>query len=94
MPPAHRAFIESLEARTSVRPFVERARRSALTELYNACVEGIERFRSLHLEYAARYIFRQAQTDDKNPHAVGTGGTPFMPYLTKHRDETAQHRLR
>jgi indoleamine 2,3-dioxygenase len=94
MPPAHRAFIESLEARTSVRPFVGRSRRASLTELYNACVEGIERFRSLHLEYAARYIFRQAQTDDKNPHAVGTGGTPFMPYLTKHRDETAHHRIR
>jgi indoleamine 2,3-dioxygenase len=93
MPPTHRAFIESLEARTSVRPFVERARRARLTELYNACVEGIERFRSLHLEYAARYIFRQAQTDDKNPHAVGTGGTPFMPYLTKHRDETAHHKV-
>jgi indoleamine 2,3-dioxygenase len=94
MPPAHRAFIESLEARTSVRPFVQRCGERRLAELYNACVDGLERFRTLHLEYAARYIFRQAQTDDKNPHAVGTGGTPFMPYLTKHRDETAMHRLR
>jgi indoleamine 2,3-dioxygenase len=94
MPPAHRAFIESLEARGSVRPFVERIGSSRLTGLYNACIEGLDRFRSLHLEYAAAYIFRQAQTDDKNPHAVGTGGTPFMPYLTKHRDETAEHRLR
>jgi indoleamine 2,3-dioxygenase len=94
MPPAHRGFIESLEARTSVRPFVQQCRRSGLTELYNSCIEEIERFRSLHLEYAARYIFRQVQTDDKNPHAVGTGGTPFMPYLTKHREETAQHRIR
>jgi len=93
MPPAHRAFIESLEARASVRPFVERCRRPGLTEVYNACLEGLRQFRSLHLEYAARYIFRQAQTDDKNPHAVGTGGTPFMPYLTKHRDETALHRI-
>jgi indoleamine 2,3-dioxygenase len=94
IPPPHRAFIESLEARGSVRPFVQRCGRASLTELYNACLEGMERFRSLHLEYAARYIFRQAQTDDKNPHAVGTGGTPFMPYLTKHRDETAMHRVK
>jgi hypothetical protein len=43
--------------------------------------------------YVASYIFRQAQTDANNPHAVGTGGTPFMPYLKKHRDETAEHRL-
>src|SRR6266853_6494397 len=51
MPPGHRAFIESLEARGSVRPFVQRCRRSRLTELYNACIEEMERFRSLHLEY-------------------------------------------
>ena len=49
--------------------------------------------RTLHLDYAGRYIFRQAQTDPKNPHAVGTGGTPFMQYLKKHRDETALHRI-
>ncbi len=93
MPPAHRAFIESLEARGSVRPFVEKAGRSQLTAIYNSCVESVERFRSLHLEFAASYIFRQAQTDEKNPHAVGTGGTPFMQYLKKHRDETAEHRI-
>ena len=76
-----------------MRQFVERSGRASLIELYNACIEGVDRFRSLHLEYAATYIFRQAQTDEKNPHAVGTGGTPFMPYLRKHRDETAEHRL-
>jgi indoleamine 2,3-dioxygenase len=91
MPPSHRAFLESLEARTPVRPFVERAGRKALTAAFNACVETLEAFRSLHLEYAAAYIFRQAQTDPKNPHAVGTGGTPFMEYLKKHRDETAEN---
>jgi indoleamine 2,3-dioxygenase len=93
MPPAHRAFIESLEAPGSGRRLVQRCHRATLTELYNACLGGIERFRSLHPEYAARHIFRQARTDAKNPHAVGTGGTPFMPYLAKHRDETALHRI-
>lgn len=93
MPGHHREFIESLEARGSIRPFVQQSGRSKLVELYDACVTGVEQFRSLHLEYAAAYIFRQAETDAKNPHAVGTGGTPFMQYLAKHRDETAQHRL-
>jgi indoleamine 2,3-dioxygenase len=93
MPPAHRLFVESLEARGSIRPFVQRCGCSRLTQLYNDCVQGLEAFRTLHLEYAAAYIFRQAQTDPKNPHAVGTGGTPFMPYLKKHRDETTLHRL-
>lgn len=94
MPPEHREFIESLEGRGSVRSFVQRAGNGGLTAIYNACVEQIEHFRALHLQYAATYIFRQAQTDAKNPHAVGTGGTPFMQYLKKHRDETAEHVLR
>jgi indoleamine 2,3-dioxygenase len=93
MPPDHRVLIESLEAREPAPSFVQKAGRASLTGAYNACGEGVERFRSLHLEYAARYVFRQAQTDAKNPHAVGTGGTPFMPYLTKHRDETSHHRI-
>lgn len=94
MPPDHRAFIESLEARGGVRSFVQQSSQPGLTAIYNACVEEVERFRSLHLEYAAKYIFHQAQTDPKNPHVVGTGGTPFMQYLKKHRDETHQHVLR
>ena len=93
MPPAHRAFIEALEKRASVRPFAQRAGRRGLTCAYNGCVEALENFRSLHFEYAATYIFQQAQTDAKNPHAVGTGGTPFMEYLKKHRDETGRNRL-
>lgn len=93
MPPEHRAFLEALESKTPVRSFVQRCGRPSLTAIFNACTESVEKFRSLHLEYAARYIFNQAQTDPKNPHAVGTGGTPFMQYLKKHRDETAESRL-
>ncbi len=94
MPANHREFIASLESRGSIRAFVERAQHAKLTTMYNGCVEHVERFRALHLEYASTYIFRQAQTDAKNPNAVGTGGTPFMQYLKKHRDETAEHILR
>jgi indoleamine 2,3-dioxygenase len=93
MPPEHRAFIESLEKRAPVRGFVERSGSSSLTVAFDGCVGALEEFRSLHLEYAAKYIFHQAQTDAKNPHSVGTGGTPFMDYLKKHRDETGHSRL-
>ena len=93
MPPEHRAFIESLESRSLVRPFVQRCGKPSLTSIFNGCTEAVEKFRSLHLEYAAKYIFHQAQTDPRNPHAVGTGGTPFMQYLKKHHDETGQSRL-
>jgi len=94
MPPAHRAFIESLERRGPVRAFVDRSGGRELTSVFNACAQALEDFRSLHLEYAATYIFHQAQTNPKNPHVVGTGGTPFMEYLKKHRDETGHSRLR
>ena len=66
----------------------------SLVEAYDACLHWLEHFRATHLEYAARYIHRQSQATAANPTDVGTGGTPFMRYLRKHRDETAGHRLR
>ena len=94
MPPQHRKFLEATENGPSTRDFV--AARSANIELekhYNSCVELVERFRSKHLEYAISYIAKQAQRDPSNPSQVGTGGTPFVQYLTKHRDETGEHKL-
>jgi indoleamine 2,3-dioxygenase len=60
--------------------------------MYDACLRWLEAFRSLHLEYAASYIHTQGG-GAANPSDVGTGGTPFMRYLAKHRDETAKHRV-
>ena len=95
MPPGHRAFVEAIKAAPALRPFV-RARAPGHGELglaYDECLHWLEAFRSTHLDYAARFIHRQSQTGEANPNQVGTGGTPFMPYLRKHRDETAAHRL-
>jgi len=94
MPPEHRGFLRRLESQPSVREFVKSSADAELRDRYDRCVSGVEEFRSLHLEYAAKFIFQQAQTDPKNPHAVGTGGTPFMKYLKKHRDETADTVIR
>jgi hypothetical protein len=57
-------------------------------------VTCVGRSRAKHLEYAARYIFEQAETSPVNPTTVGTGSTPFMPYLKSHRDETWAHLVR
>ena len=89
MPPAHRGFVEAVEAASSVRDYVQRRGAvAALRDAYNACVNLVHRFRATHLEYAAAYIHKQGRTSHANPNDVGTGGTPFMPYLKKHRDET------
>jgi indoleamine 2,3-dioxygenase len=95
MPPAHHAFIEQVEGQSSVRACVAQHRLShaALRDLYNDCVTLLQRFRSRHLEYAAAYIHKQAQKANTNSNEVGTGGTPFMTYLSKHRDETSTHLL-
>jgi len=93
MPPAHRRFMEAVETRSRVRATVIQSGDAALREVYNTCIEGIQRFRALHLEYAASYIYKQQAKDPKNPTSVGTGGTPFMKYLKKHRDESGAHRV-
>jgi indoleamine 2,3-dioxygenase len=95
MPPRHRAFIEAVEGGPSVRQYVMRHRRARTTlrDAYNAAIDEICRFRSTHLEYARSYINKQSRGDARNPNAIGTGGTPFIPYLTKHRNETKSHRI-
>jgi indoleamine 2,3-dioxygenase len=95
MPPRHRAFVEEVEKRSTLRDFVKnrRERVPQLSDLYNDCVSLLEKFRTQHLEFAARYINKQAAKFN-NDTGVGTGGTPFMRYLKKHRDESSQHLLK
>jgi indoleamine 2,3-dioxygenase len=95
MPPKHRAFIEAIEHNPSIRKFVVSRQNSnePLSSVYNQCIDWVERFRAKHLEYAKQYIFSQNQVNQANPSMVGTGGTPFVPYLSKHQEETAEHKL-
>ena len=93
-PPAHRAFIDAVRAKSNLRPFLQSANDPTLRELYNDCIIRLARFRTRHLEYAASYIHKQAKAATGNDTDVGTGGTPFMKYLKKHRDEAEAHLLR
>jgi indoleamine 2,3-dioxygenase len=98
MPPRHRAFLETLEKATDDhgRPLLagyvrdRKIRMPHLWTAYCACIDLLAQFREIHIGYADSYIYRQHQSHDSNPTAVGTGGTPFMPYLQKHLDETKQ----
>lgn len=92
-PPAHSAFIDRVQQQSKLRAAVSHLESPEITECYNNCIRQATQFRTRHLEYAASYINKQNRGSKGNATEVGTGGTPFMKYLKKHRDEAAQHLL-
>ena len=92
-PVGHRRFIDDVRASSDLRAFVQRAGVPGLTDAYNANVQAVADFRTRHLEYAASYINQQGRRAAGNDTEIGTGGTPFMRYLKKHRDETRENFL-
>jgi indoleamine 2,3-dioxygenase len=96
MPPKHNKFIKDLESKSITRSLIQES--SRLQRIYDDCLEEIRKFRSMHLEYAGTYIHQQSQL--KNPFGrggstiTGTGGTPFMKYLKKHRDESQKTKFK
>lgn len=88
MPVPHREFIRE---QPSVREFVQRIGSSAsgkrLRDLYNESLQELIAFRSKHFEYAVNYIEKRVE----NP--LGTGGTPYVPWLRQLIEESREHFL-
>ncbi|MEO1656730.1 MAG: indoleamine 2,3-dioxygenase [Pseudomonadota bacterium] len=92
-PVGHRRFIDDVRGASTLRAFTQRTDHRGLKDAYNANVQAVADFRTRHLEYAASYINKQGKKAAGNDTEVGTGGTPFMRYLKKHRDETSANLL-
>jgi len=96
MPPSHRELIKFIEDTSKVKEQV--SGNKTLMELYDDCCQEISIFRSQHLRYAADYIHNQSTKTtlfgSGGSKVRGTGGTPFMKYLKKHRDETDSSKIK
>ena len=86
MPVPHRELLREAE-RSGLREYVTASEDSRLIDAYNASLQGVLEFRSLHLAMARAYVAKRL--DDP----IGTGGTPFMTWLTRLRDETGEQML-
>lgn len=83
MPQPHQKFLTKLEKkRENKESLRDLAQKYGLKEPYNLCVEGLAEFRNIHLGYAIDYI------KNKTDNPTGTGGTPFIPWLSKLAEET------
>ncbi len=80
MPAEHRALIAAVEAMPSIRAV-------ASEQNYNAVLDAMAEFRSVHYGWAQEYINRW--TDDPR----GTGGTPYMQWLKQLIDETLAFKI-
>ena len=80
MPDEHRKLIEAVEAMPSVRAVADK-------RTFNAILDAMAEFRSVHYGWAQEYINRR--TDDPR----GTGGTPFMQWLDQLIEETRAFRI-
>lgn len=98
MPPGHKAFIEKIEEvngytsrnRGNIRRYVKQRKitNPSLHDAYVKCVDSLAQFRGFHRKLAHDFIEVQHQMAEQNPTAVGTGGTPLGPYLSKHHTDT------
>ena len=94
MPPPHQALLAHLSRHPHYATSLTTLLKSSIIKpLYNNCIEQMNRFRQTHYRYAAQYINSQQQHSLANPVEIGTGGTPFMPYLKKHQLETEEKQV-
>lgn len=96
MPPEHRAFLAEIEQGPAARAWVLAHREDTrLVAAFDRALDELYRFRDQHLKLSVDYIQRPASRSSSTGTRgeVGTGGSPFIAYLKKHRDEVSAHRI-
>jgi indoleamine 2,3-dioxygenase len=88
MPREHQAFLGDVEQGPAIRDYVAANADRELVDGYNRCIDAVGRFRAEHLDISVDYIQRPAQRQASTRGEHGTGGSPFLGYLKKHREET------
>jgi indoleamine 2,3-dioxygenase len=88
MPREHQAFLARVEQGPAIRDYIAAGGERDMVEAYNRCIEAVGRFRAEHLNISVEYIQRPAQRKASARGERGTGGSPFLGYLKKHREET------
>ena len=95
MPPKHREFLEVLSRQPSVRDYVLKSANTELLKRYNEVVDALVSFRSEHRILVTRFIInmKQSKGEKVTETVKGMGGTSFMIFLKKLKDETASLKL-
>jgi indoleamine 2,3-dioxygenase len=89
MPLKHAQFLKKLGEMPSVRDYCVASRNRDLITSYNGAVEELGEFRCDHIVMVTRYIVNQLQHSvNSSLNTKGSGGTDFMKFLKKVRDET------
>ncbi|XP_042639596.1 indoleamine 2,3-dioxygenase 1 [Orycteropus afer afer] len=103
MPPAHKAFLESLEKGPSVREFVLSNGDTSLKSVYDECVKALVSLRNYHLQVVTKYIVIPARQQNKDNQTSedpseaenrGTGGTNVMTFLKTVRNTTEKYLMK
>ncbi|XP_058145910.1 indoleamine 2,3-dioxygenase 1 [Dasypus novemcinctus] len=85
MPPAHQAFLRSLESAPSVRKFVQSSGDPGLLAAYDECVNAMVSLRDYHLQIVAKYIVIPNKTSEgpSETENKGTGGSANVVHFLK-----------